>query len=379
MGKNKFDLILSTFLVSISISYLFFVVFQNRYFFNAPFNFKVYEKKYNQSQWVIPNSKNPISDEDLYTYAGYKYIKGLNPILLNPEAPPLGKYLIGLSILLFNNQRVVSLIISIFSLLLIFLLIYINISSIAAASLAVFFTSINTLFADQFIHSPQLDIFQLFFLLLFSLFFTIFQKLKNYKYLFFAGFFFGGFISIKFFLMYFSLINASLIIYYFFKKQTIKKALTQIVIINGIGLIIYVLTYFRYFILGGTIRSFLGTQKWIVLFYSSSQIDITKLLGNYLSLIFFNRWRFWIEGYPTIHYQYWSMLWPIIFVLGLFSVYKLIKDKKTVKNNLVFFIVSFILVYNILLFITPVYPRYLLLLFVPLNILIAIYFGRIFR
>src|SRR3990167_1849764 len=120
MGKNKSALILSLLLLILSFFYLFSVILQNKKLYTEKFDPKLYEKKYYQSQWVVPNSKNIISDEDLFTYAGYKYIKGLNPILINPETPHLGKYLIGLSIVLFNNQRVMSLFIALFSLVFIY-------------------------------------------------------------------------------------------------------------------------------------------------------------------------------------------------------------------------------------------------------------------
>ena len=362
-----------------SSAYLFFVIFQFRDIFTAPFNHKIYEKQYNESQWVIPHSKKPISDETLYSYAGYRYIEGLNPILLNPETPPLGKYLIGLSIKFFNNQRVISLSFALLSLAVLFYLVYTSTASHIQASFAVLLTSTHSLFIDQIIHSPQLDIFQLFFLLILILFFTIYGRTRRFIYLILTGISFGAFVSIKFFLMYYAIVNASFMLFYLLKKERIKKAFLEFCVINLGVFFIYTLTYFQYFILGGTIRSFLGVQKWIALFYYASTIPTVKLIGNYLSLIFFNRWRFWTADFPVIKYQYWSIFWPIIFVLGITSAYKLLKDKKGQRNNLVLLLLSFLIVYNIFLFITPIYPRYLLLLFVPFNILIAIYFGQFFH
>ena len=54
------------------------------------------EQLYNRSQYVVPHSKNPISDAVVYAYAGSAHMNGSNPVLLNAEHPPHGKYLIGL-------------------------------------------------------------------------------------------------------------------------------------------------------------------------------------------------------------------------------------------------------------------------------------------
>ena len=376
MGKNKFALILPTILLISSFFYLFFVILQNKVLYTEKFDPKLYEKKYNQSQWVVPNSKNIISDEDLFTYAGYKYIKGLNPILINPETSHLGKYLIGLSIVLFNNQRIMSLIVGFLSLLVLSHLVYYSTKSPIAVSIAIFLTAVNSLFTDQLIHAPQLDIFQLLFFFLFIIFFLIYKKTGAILFLFSAGLSIGYFISAKFFLVSFFIMNLMLLIYYFISKIDFKKIFLELAALNIVSLLIYVFTYVGYFIYGGTFRGFLGVQKWIFLFYRSSKIEIAKLLGSYLNLIFFNNWRYWTDGYPIIHYQYWSILWPVVFILGLVSAFKLLTDKKARKDDLTILMTSFLIIYNIFLFVTPIYPRYLLLLFVPFNIIIAIYFGK---
>lgn len=375
MGKFKISLvIISTIVIFINLVY---PVYQNINKFTEKFNPKTYEKKYNQSQWVIPQSKNIISDEDLYSYEGYRYIHGENPIYLNPEVPPLGKYLLGLSIVVFGNQRIISLLAAIISLILIFYLIYYETHSFISSSAVVLLTSVNSLFLDQLTHSPQLDIFQLLFLLLFLIFYLFYLKKKKILLLFISGFFFGCFISIKFTFVFALLINLSLFVFYFLKKTTIKKIITELVSVNLFGFLIYLLTYSRFFLTGGSVHRFLGAQKWILLFYQSSQIDITKLLGDYLGLIFFNSWRFWTVGYPVVHYQYWSLLWPLISILGIYSIYKYIKKYKIADSNLMLFCLSFLIIYNIFLFFTPIFPRYLLLLFVFLNIPIAVYFGKV--
>lgn len=375
MGKKS--ILLTILLLLFTFYYILDPVVKNWEKFSEKFDPKLYEKKYLQSQWVIPGSKNPISDEELYTYAGYKYINGTNPILINAETPHLGKYLIGISILIFKNQRIISLIIAILSLAVIGHILYESTKSLLVSSMAIFLTSSQTLFIDQIIHSPQLDIFQLFFFLLFIIFFLLYQKKGKILFLLSAGICMGYFISTKFFLISIILMNTFLLIFYFFNRNNRFKSLLQLLLLNFFSILIYIFTYSVYFLYGGSLRSFMGVQKWIYLFYRASQIKMTNLFGNYLSLIFFNRWRFWTEGYPIISYQYWNILWPIIFVLGIFALSKLLKSKTNPTEKLLInLLFGFLLVYNIFLFLTPIFPRYLLLLFVPLNILTAIYFGK---
>lgn len=381
MKKEK---IISFLIIFLSIFYLIIVLLSNKKNIFEKFNPDLYQKKYLESQWVIPQSKNQISDIDLYAYAGYKYVKGENPILINPEAPPLGKYIIGLSILLFQNFRILPIVLSFFSLVLIFLLTYKINYSILSASISFFLTAINTIFLDQIINAGQLEIFQLFFILLIILFFSYYLKNKKIINLLLTGIFFGCFISVKFFLYHFVLVNSWLVLFFLINYTNNKLKINKIIFIifslNLVAIITYIITYFRFFQLGGNFHNFLGSQKWIFLFYQQSKINSLKTIGSYLSLIFFNKWRYWSNNYPFIKYENWSFIWPIIFVSGCFSLFKLTNknNNRPIKNIFIFdLLFSFFIIYNLFLFFTPIYPRYLLLLFFPLNIFLSIYISQL--
>jgi hypothetical protein len=139
----------------------------------------------------------------------------------------------------------------------------------------------------------------------------------------------------------------------------------------------FALTYFSFFLHGGTLKEFLGVQKYIYFFYSSSLIDLSRLVGSYLQLIFTGDRKFWTEGYPIIHYSGWSIIWPILFVIGIFSIFKLYKKVKEKRfeqlKTLYLLLVSFFAVYNLFLFVTPIYPRYLLFLFVNIAMIVSLY------
>ncbi|MEO6508859.1 MAG: glycosyltransferase family 39 protein, partial [Patescibacteria group bacterium] len=339
-----------------SILYLAFVVFQNRDIIFEKFNAQEYKTKYEHSQWRVPNSKTPISDQDLYAYAGYEYFHGENPTLINPEVPPFGKYIIGIFAEL-GTVKVASLLAALGSLILLYFVTLKLSNSKSAAAFAVLLTSTHTLFTDQLIHAPQLEVFQLFFLLLMILFLFIYFELSKKLWLIFAGVVFGLFISIKIFILSFILINAWLVLYYILNKNNKKLAVLDLLTLNLIGFFTFTLTYFNYFLDGYSIRGFLGVQKWIYLFYSMSHIDTSKLIGNYLFLIFANHWRFWSEGYPIVAYERWTLLWPIIFVAGFLSIFHLFKMQIKNQQKTVL-ILSFFIVYNVFLFMVPIFPRY---------------------
>lgn len=351
-------------------------ILKNKKILFEKFDAKTYEKKYYQSQWIIPNSKNPISDIDLYAYAGYRYIKGENPILINPEVPPLGKYLIGFSILVFKNFRIINLFFCYLCLFLIFFLSYKLTKSLFQSSISILLTSLNTLFIDQIINAGQLEIFQLFFLLTFLFVFNEYLKNKKFFYLILLGITFGFFISIKFFFYFYLIINFALILFFIIiknqKKINFLFLSKTILIINIIALITYSLIYFQFFIKTDNPIKFFGMQKWILNFYSQSNIDKVKIFGSYLLLLFFNQWRYWSKNYPLISYKNWSLLWPMTFILGIYSFYYTFKKNFFSKNSLIPLIFSFFFMYNLFLLITPIYPRYFLLLLIPINIIIPI-------
>jgi hypothetical protein len=185
----------------------------------------------------------------------------------------------------------------------------------------------------------------------------------------------GAFVSTKIFVVSFFLINSTLFLFYLMRRISIKKVAIEMVLLNVVTLLVYLITYAGYFVNGGTLRGFFGVQKWIFLFYNDSQIDKIKLLGSYIGLILLNRWIYWSAGYPIISYESWAIIWPLIFLLGGISTFMLVKKKNGLKDNLVLIFTVFLIVYNGFLFITPIYPRYLLLLFIPLNMLTVLYLG----
>lgn len=394
--------LISILLVSLGLSYFFYIIFANSAFLFKRYDPIQAEKKYSQSQWqqsqnisvdkvldewalkngntgwknyvdenklkvniqkqkekIVKDIQNKgVSDSFLYSYVGYKYSNGENPSLLNPEHPPLAKYVIGYSIHMFGNEHYIGIAIALSILLLVAIISFQIHGSFLAASFALFLTSLFPLFMDQVVHGPQLELYQLFFFLLVIHMLLMWMKKKKIVFCIFAGLFFGMLLSTKTVLPFFLLFSVWIIL-------SFLKQWKVVLIVIGIGIITFIATYYRYFVLGGTIRSFLGVQKYIVLYYGNSHIPLLEFAGNYLRLIFTGSWKFWDTLRTVSFYSEWNILWPLIFITGISRLHT--QWKKHSNSHL---LIYFFILYNIFVFFVPVFPRYLLLLFVPLIILI---------
>lgn len=402
---------MTLFLLFISFVYLLVIIYQNRTIFTTKFNPTRAKQLYEQSQWQQSQNVSPlkvldtwalqhkytgwnnfvdenkskldtekvkaniiqsirnmgISDAELYSYVGYQYVNGANPTLLNPEHPPLGKYLIGISILVFHNENVILLMCGFVTLLLVFMIVYLYARNLLSASVAVLLTSTQTLFIDQLIHGPQLEIFQLMFLLFLLLLLQLYDRYRHSYLVVLAGIAFGCFLSVKtvsthlpFFVILFMCLTL----------LSKKFRLKELIIVNLVGFLIFMATYFSYFLHGESIRKWLGVQKYIVMFYKQSGINIFAFAGNYLRLIFTGSWKFWSENTPVSHYSEWSIMWMIVFAVAMYFTIKTLTNKN--RSFLEVFLALFIILYNGFLFIVPMFPRYLLILFIPMILLISI-------
>ncbi len=299
-----------------------------------------------------------VSDSFLYSYVGYKYINGANPSLLNPEHPPLAKYLIGLSIGKFGNEHTVGIVLAFVILLLSGVISYQIFGSLLKAGATLFVMSVFPLFTDQIIHGPQLELYQLFFFLLCIHMMLMGREKKKVLFYVLAGVFFGMLLSTKTLLPFLILFGIWLFIIFWNKKK-------KLWIILVAGAITFCFTYYSYFMQGGTLRTFLGLQKYIVMYYGNAHIPFVEFAGNYLRLIFTGSWKFWDSARTVSAYSEWNLLWPLIYLVGLYKL-----KIHWIKNNKTHLLIWFFILYNLFVFYVPIFPRYLLLLFAPLIILL---------
>ncbi len=318
--------------------------------YTTRFDPEYWKMRYEKSQWVVSDSKNSIGDDGLYAYAGWNYITGGDPTLLNAEMPPLGKYLIGVGEVVFGNQNILPLLIGLACLVVFYLLNLKLFASKLIACIPVFLFSFDPLFTAQ-LRAPYLDTTYLLFLLL-TLYFTL-QK----KYVL-VGIFLGCFAATKFPIGSLFLFAPVLAWVYLFDKKNMKKFIASMFLWPTV----FILSYIMYFIKGGNLYSFLGVQKWILHFYSTG---VKAKYGIVYPMILFGKWYTWFGGVQKV--SEWTILWPISFIGSMFAIFtfaaQYVRDRKVkIVYSGRILIALWVVSYLCFLTITPVFPRYLLLL-----------------
>jgi hypothetical protein len=298
--------------------------------FNYWQRFPALEKVYLNSQYVNKHPAGWSADETIQSYTGGAFIKGINPIYVLPDTPPLGKYLIGLSSLIFNNENIIILLCSILSLLLIYILSFQIFRSRLLAIVPSLLLSFEPIFKNQIIYAPLLDIIQLVFLLSAFIFFNKgLNSKKSLLFLFLANVFVGFFISTKFFITG-VIIEAAFFLVLLLRKD--RKRFLELALTVPVTVFILLLSYIRVLVLGYPFMKFLGIQKWVFLYHKSQLI----LPFSIWPLILFNKWYVWYGNKPVISDSQWLITWPIITLSMIaVSILGLLKRIKINENLLV--------------------------------------------
>jgi hypothetical protein len=352
-GKVKYVVVILLFVFQLSL-----ILFFQRGVFFQKYDVGYWKDRFEHSQWQLPLSHRILGDDGLFAYVGYTLIHGADPSLVNAETPPVAKYFLGTSILLFQNPLVYTGIIGIATLIVFFFLAKRLLQDTTAAALCAFFLLLDPLFFSQlsggWVDSTQIFFLLLHFLLLFSL-----PKKKMWQYIFilFSGILLGIFAESK------TPIVLPIIILidgvYIFRYSLISVILFLIGF--GIG---DLLPYIYYFQLHHSLLDFIRLQKYIISFYTKSRLSVNHeslwivvLLGKFPDIVS-GAWGFVRE---------WWVFWPLALILGLFISIKsfFFKDDAWVRMFGVFVIFSLILFSFI-----PFYPRYLLLV-IPFFYLLA--------
>ena len=323
--------------------------------FNEEFSPDLHRKLYGQSQYILKEPISEIADEIVYALAGWEYVHGLNPILLNGEQPPLGKYFIGLSELWFNNSRFTAPIFNILCLVALFWLLNLLLESRILAAVLTTIFSFEKVFIAQMLYSPNLDNIQLFFVLVAFCFFVKFYK--SGKFLIPALLSLGLVAATKFWITAFIILIVwllSLLLTLDRKKLKPFTSPISLTILMGALLIPLLASYYQSFAQGMSLREFFGTQKYIYSWHSA------KLEFNPIAvwdLLLLNRWHNRGEIVKAVD---WQLTWPILTILSVVAIYQLMKlYKKEGAKNPLFIIGVWFVVYFALLSVSNVNARYL--------------------
>lgn len=329
------------------------------------------ESSYYSSQYVQKKNPGIMPDQTFEAFVGGAFLRGVNPIHIVHEHPPLGRYIIAFSILLFDNASTLILSLLVLSLITCFLIAKIVIKNSLLALVPVAIFSNDPLFISKLQYSPLLEPIQLPFILL-SLFFFIrgIKDKKSFKWFALTSLMVGFVISIRFFILGMTLFCAMFL--YFLIKKRFNKQFIYFIISTPISLIVLFASYTKTILDGYSLWQILGVQKYIF-YYHQTKIENSF---SFWDLILFNRWHTWWGDRSIIHDNTWFIAWPIaIFSTFSFLIAAFVKIMR--MNEEEKFLSIWVLVYCGLLSIGNSTTRYFLPLVPVLYILMVSFLVRI--
>ncbi len=312
--------------------------------------YKSLESAFNSSQYRKKDNPGIIPDETVFSYAAGAYLRGLDPILVNSEHTPLGKYFLAASIFVFRNDRTIILLFAMLSGLSIWLVAKEVLKDGTWGLIPVLLVSVDTLFRNQLVTVPLLDIIQLPFIY-FALAAFLYEKEK--------GNFFWTAVSIGCVMATKSIVPGLLLvaamgIFLLLGKQ--MKLLLRLAAWMLLAACVFTLTYVRTFMSGYTFWDFLKFQKWIFLYQKS------KLIYPFssLRLLLFNQWQSWWGDFSILRADDWSYLWPVSTIASfVMAVWLLIKKRwQQVNIGPVVLVTLWVVIYQAFLSIGVVSSRF---------------------
>lgn len=321
--------------------------------------YKDFERVFNESQYRKTKDPAIIPDQTVFSYAAGAYLHGVDPILVNSETTPLGKYFIALSIAILKNDKFVAIPFGLITLVSLFLLGKKIFQSTAWALVPIAVFSSDNLFLNQLTTAPLLDIIQLPFILL-SLYAFLVEYPKQ-RFLF-TSLCLGLVMATKTHFPAF-LLFLTFVLFLTFQKRVslVWRLLYWLPVSFGV----LVVSYTRTFLDGYSFMSFLGFQKWIILYQKS------KLLFPFSvwRLVFLNQWQTWWGNMDVISADDWQITWAIGTALSLILIYFILKRKLLISPSL-FVLVWWVLLYGSFLSLGVVSSRFLLP-FLPVAYILA--------
>lgn len=338
------------FCLCVLIVQFFQIIYSQRALFSQNYDVEYWKDRFEHSQWALPLSKRIIGDDGLFAYIGYDLINGGSITGFDSEVPPLGKYLIGASIKVFNNPYYHSVLFGLGSLIVFYSLSLKVLKSKTKSFVVTSILFLDPLFFSQFWKS-MLDIYQLFFLLLNV--FLIVMILENKKNIFLlsllSGISLGFFSQTKYPMLLPVIISLETI---FFLSKKLRRE--YIVFLTGF-FIAFLISNFKFFLDGGSLIEFIKFQKYVLSFYLNSQLVVnseaiwsTLFLGKFPEIV----------GSKIINVEEWWFMWPLAGFLAIpFAVVDVFRRNSKIWKGFALFILLSFLTYSL----APIYPRYLLL------------------
>lgn len=335
-----------------------FFVWQNRQAYLTSYDSSYWQARYENSQWVKGfEAEELMGDAELYAWAGWRQIHGVDPTEISPEVPPFGKYLLGLTILLFGNQNIFGLLFGIATLCLLYLLAQLVIKDRVIALLVTTIFSLEPLFREN-LATAMLDLPHLFFIM--GSFYLLLKGLENRRWFVLMIVFLALATSIKMYLVGLG-VTGLVFLYLLLAKRW--KDLAFVVLLAPLFCLVYGLTYTLYFINSHSLLDFKYLHFWIRHF---AKVKVENYpLGQILNILFRGRWLTWWDNGGVVKVAQWSIFWPILGINFFLMALKWLQTRDERLLAVVFWVGGY------LAFLTTgvVYPRYLLVALPGLYIL----------
>lgn len=343
-------------------------IVDNLHFFTRRFEPDYFGQLYSQSQYVIGQlSKGGIGDDGLYAFAGYYYLfQGGDVSAVNFEHPPLGKYLIGVSILLFKNENIINLIYFCILLIMTYKMGKIILKSNFISLLGIAILAFDPLLLDNLLRS-LLELPFTLFVVTAVYFFTL--SLKKDSYLFLSMLFWGAAFSVKFFPFIVIIYLYLFIIIFVARRKSLKIFLGSSFLI----LTVYLITHLSFFIYHPSLLEFVRHKKWMLSWFKGSPSIFGNIWRNVFHGIYIDP-----TGKSVLTNNYWTPIIPLIVILAVTRIRKAIFTNKQLPLLTIY---GFCLIYLIYLtvltsgqqrFLMPIYP---LLIILSLNHLSLLFYS----
>lgn len=347
------------FIIFIAICYFTLFVWQQRDRFSRTYDYNYFGALYTDSQYVRDSKyftferyqKTDLGDDGLYAFAGGYYIRGGDISQVNFENPPLGKYLIGLSTIVFHNE----LFINIFYAVILFILVYTLSLRLTKDKLI---SSVSLLlFITQPVVSNQVTISMLdlpmivFFIAGLYAYLKATQDKKPKKDLFLSALLF----SLSFVIRFFPILPVILLILIIGLVNKGKAYWFSFTIFLAILVpLVYLVSHAIYFYYHPSFFGFLRYQKWILWWRGDNPFKI----GNIIFTLLIGRYRSWWQDGGWLVSSDWNLLTSLISSIGLLSLWRWRRFPRSILAIMTVFFFVYIAVATVGVgkFILPILP-----------------------
>lgn len=352
------------FILTALIAFIFLgQVFVSREMYLKKYDADFWQTRYEQSGWAKGwEAPGTIGDAELYAYAGWRQIKGDDPTKINTEMPPLGKYFLGLSILIFKNQYLPSVAFGLVFLWLTFLVARKILKGVVWALVPVFLLSLDKLFRED-LATSMLDLpFAVFVAL--SFYFLI-KGRENCRWYIALAASLGAVSATKMYLAGFGL-TAAVTLYLVFLFLVFRyRDIFWFLISFPAFLLVYFGSYTVYFSGGQSLLDFKYLHFWIRHFARVQVTNYPKF--EILRILYLGKWKTWWGGSGIVAVDAWNPLWTAGGILApLAGIFGLLKKNLNLLI-LCLWILTFLGMYS---FGVP-YPRYLMPILPAIYILLV--------